>query len=115
MYIGDRKGAGGEMLLLLRVPPGVDPHEVRFQVEQAMGQDRQHFDMQPPETKRIRIEGEEVEFQFARGKDRQSGAEVRQVLGVLAGPEGPIMILMVVGEKDWDEERVVRILESIKR
>lgn len=115
LYIGDRPGAGGEMLLLLRVPPGVDPHEVRFQVEEAMGQDHQHFDMQPPETKRIRIEGEEVEFQFARGKDRQSGAEVRQVLGVLTGPEGPIMILMVVGEKVWDEERVVRILESIKR
>lgn len=115
LYIADRQGGGGEVLILLRVPPGVDPREVRFQVEQAMDQDRQHFDMHPPETKRVRIEGGEVEFQFARGKNLRSGAEVREVLGVLAGPEGPIMILMVVDEESWDEERVVQILESIKR
>jgi hypothetical protein len=115
LYIADRQAGGGEMLMLMSVPPGLDPREIQFQVEQAMGQDRQHFDMQPPETKRVRIEGEDVEFQFARGKDRQTGAEVRQVLGVLAGPEGTIMVLMVVGEEDWDESRVLEILESIKK
>ncbi len=115
LYIADRPAGGGKLLMLLRVPPGVDPQEIRFQVEQAMGQDRQHFDMQPPETKRVRIEGKEVEFQFARGKDRQTGDEVRQVLGVLAGPEGPVMILMVVGEEGWDESQVLEILESIKK
>lgn len=66
------------------------------------------------ETKVLTIGGAEVSFEFLRAEDRSTGESRRLVDGVVSGRGNtPVLISLWVDEDVWDEESVVRMLESV--
>jgi len=60
------------------------------------------------------VRGEEVTFDFARGKSGRTGKELIQVRGVFKGNSGPV-IFQFLGDPDkYDEEAVAEMIESIE-
>jgi hypothetical protein len=66
------------------------------------------------ETREFDIAGEKVPFEFIKGKASQGGTPTRQVVGVIQGRAGLIMLMIIVPESEYDEAAVVRMLESIR-
>lgn len=66
------------------------------------------------ETRSLTVQGEEVEFEFMEAEDRSTGEGRRLVDGVVSGREGrPVLVSLWLDEDIWDEEAVVRMIESI--
>jgi len=65
------------------------------------------------ETKVLTIGGAEVPFEFLTAEDRSTGAGRRLVDGVVTGKRGPVLVSLWVDEDIWDEESVIRMLESV--
>jgi len=66
------------------------------------------------ETRTLTVGGAPVEFTFAKGKGEQSGVETRQVSGVIEGKEGAVIIMIQIPEADYNEEEIVKMIESIQ-
>jgi hypothetical protein len=106
-------GAGGTMLMLMQMTIAADEAQMRRELQKSMG-NQQQINIESSETRTLTIEGEMVDFKFAKGTT-DKGDAMRQVTGVLAGKQGTLMLMLIVPEADWDEEEVVGILESIKK
>jgi hypothetical protein len=65
-------------------------------------------------TKEIEIDGKPVEFEFIKGTQQGQNRTVRQVLGVLEGKRGAVMLMLIVPEEDYDEDAVIKMLKSIR-
>lgn len=118
MAVFARAGAGqpGHVLLMEMTLPGKQsPDEMksamRKQVEEQRGK-QQEIAETSRETRTFLIDGEEREFEFIAGTDKD-GKTVHQVLGLFPGRSGMVIFMMTEYGDNWDEEQAVRIIQSI--
>lgn len=64
-------------------------------------------------TREIEIRGTPVKFEIAEMEDPDSKQKLRRVLGTFPAKKGVAMLMMMVPEENYDEEAVVKFLESI--
>lgn len=81
-----------------------------------LGQDAMDTDIQVQErqTKDLTVRGQKAEFEFIKGTTGGDGKMVRQVLGSFAFSKGVAMLMLIVPDKGYDEEAVVKMIESIR-
>lgn len=101
------------MLLLMKMTIQADEEQMRQEMQKSAGR-QQTINVESSETKTVTIDGQEVDFRFAKGKS-DKGVAVREVSGVFAGNGGAVMLMMLVPEEEWDEAEAIRVLESIKK
>ena len=98
--------------------PGQDPKQQREEMLQGMRQSQQmssmNMDMQEEsrETREFTIDGEEVPFEFIKGKAH--GVPARKVVGIFPGRQGTIMLILMVAESDYNDEKIVKMVKSIR-
>src|SRR5438445_1711693 len=68
----------------------------------------------PATTKELTVLGESAEFQFLRGELLDNGKIVWKVLGTFNTSRGPVALIYTIPEDEYDEESVVRMIESIR-
>ena len=72
------------------------------------------LNIEEKKTREITIDGKAIPFVFIKGTEKETNRAVRQVQAILPGEKGPILFVMNVGEDAWDEEQVLKMLESIR-
>lgn len=109
---------GALMLMEMDVPNSGSPEqqatEMRNAMRQQQGVNQKQLNVGETETKTFTIRGEEIEFQFADAEDPNSKAAFKQITGVFSGKGGTALLLIQVPKESYDEERTVKIIESIK-
>lgn len=107
---------GGALILMQMSGPGMDNEQQmkqQFQTSMQQQGQNQNITVEEQETRPFTIDGEEVEFEFIKGKNPENGAQVRQVQGVFSGRGGTAFLMIMENEEDWDEDQVVAIIESL--
>ncbi len=113
IYQGDKSA----LMLMQMVGPGqMSEQQMRDQFRQSMQQQGQDSDIkiESAEERVLTVNGEEATFEFVKGTTAEGDA-VRQVSGMFAGRGGTAFLLYHVPEKDWNEEQVVQMIESIQK
>lgn len=112
---------GGKMLMLAEgIADGALGKDFEDGMEQgmrnSMNEQGQNTDMNITKTDKrdFTIRGEECTFVFNEGTLTETGDEVIQVLGSFPGNEGRAFVLFNIRKDAYDEESVVKIIESIK-
>ena len=107
---------GGGLILMQMNGPGMqNQQQMEQQFENSMEQQGQNknITIEESETRTFTIDGQEVEFEFIKGKDPDSGKGMRQVMGMFTGRGGMAFLMLFETEESWDEEKVVQMIESI--
>jgi len=96
--------------------PGQDAKQQREAMQQGMRQGQQmgSIDMQEEsrETRQFTINGEEVPFEFIKGKAH--GVAAHKIVGIFPGKQGTVMLILMVADSDYDEEKIVNMIKSIR-
>jgi hypothetical protein len=107
--------SGMVMLMEMQAPPGTNKQQVEASFRQSLQQ--QGHEQAITETSRvvrkITINDEESEFAFVSGKAQDTQKAVRQVSGVFPGRGGPAFLMIFDTEENWDEDAIVRMIESL--
>jgi hypothetical protein len=78
------------------------------------GQFNTEIKEQSVKTRKFKINGETVEFDFIKGT-RPNGGDVHQVVGVFPSRSGGfVMLMLMVPEAGYDEEAIVNMIKSIR-
>jgi hypothetical protein len=78
------------------------------------GQFNTQINEQSVKTRKFKINGETVEFDFIEGT-RPGGGGVRQVVGVFPSKGGGfVMLMLIIPEEGYDEEAIVKMIKSIR-
>jgi hypothetical protein len=110
----------GSMLLIMEQnlpsPPGQTPKQRRDAMLHGMKQGQQFGGMniqeESTETRDFTINGEDVPFEFAKGT--VNGVQSRKIVGVFPGKKGDILLMLILAEKDYDDEKIVNMIKSIR-
>ncbi len=111
----------GEFLLIFQTKiRGLDDVQMETQLRNQSGDMGAEIRIEERETKTVTIDGEELDFEFAKGTNTEDNTEVRSVSGVFHGRGGPAFLMLVVPEDSWNEEgwndeRAIQLLESIHK
>ncbi len=111
----------GEFLLIFQTQVnGVNDAQMENQLQNQSGEMGAEIRIESSETHMVMVDGEELEFKFAKGTNTQDNSQVRSVSGVFRGRGGPTFLLLVVpeeswNEEEWNDERAIQLLESIHR
>lgn len=65
-------------------------------------------------ARNLTVLGETVTFRFVKGKSRAGGQTLRKVTGTFIAGNGFVALVYTIPDENYDEEAVVRMLESIK-
>src|SRR5262249_9486532 len=100
---------------------GASPQEQRKQMREAFRRQGQpsgniddEIDQQTSETRDFTINGESVPFEFIKGTAPNGGAPTRQVGGLFPGRNGMVMVMVMVPESEYNEDAIVKMIESIR-
>ena len=66
------------------------------------------------ETREVMIRDEPAEFEFAKGSHGSDDEEFWRVFGTFEGRHGPSAMLIFINAEDYDDEKVVEIIDSIQ-
>ena len=119
------RGNTGSLTLMEFVDPNAkegefgprDRDQVRQQMrQQNQGQNVRDLDIEKSHTRRFQIRGKEVAFRFAKAVDPQTKTAFRQVRGAFPGriKNSRVVLVLQLPEDEYNEDRVVRMIESIK-
>lgn len=120
------EGSDPSMLLIMEMKslpgqPQGNPRQMRDQMLQQMRQNQQQQGQQmvnvieeSSESRDFTINGQKVPFEFVKGKNAEDGTAYRQVVGVIPSGEGFIMIMLATPEAKYDEDKIVKMIESIR-
>lgn len=64
--------------------------------------------------KEFTIRGSPATFQFAKGTDGENMKTFRQVTGAFPGKEGTAILFLQIDEEHYNEEEIIKMIESIK-
>ena len=97
-------------------PPEQSPQQKRDAMLKGMKHGQQYsFNMveESTETRNYKINGEEVPFEFVKGK--VNGVDSRKIVGMFAGKDGNMIVLMMItAESSYDEEKIDNMLKGIR-
>ena len=125
----DTDGDAGVVLMQVKMPEQQGQQEQanlqldqQFQQIQEMYRSQslgQHYLPEPltsseSEPRELTVRGEPVEFQFTKGHGSMSDQEMRQVEGTFSSDGGRIRIIVQMPEEDYNEDDVVKMIESIQ-
>lgn len=65
------------------------------------------------EIRTLTIDGKEVDFVFSTGTMQDSDKPFHQVQGVFPGRSGTVMLVVQEDDTNWDEEAIIKLIESI--
>lgn len=88
--------------------------QMRQQQAQQSGQMNTELAEVSSETREFEINGEKIPFEFIKGTAPNGGTPTRQVVGMFAGRQGMVMLMLMVPESDYDDETVLKMIESIR-
>jgi len=118
MQITMWQGPGNGMLMVAQAqgPQGADQAQMEQQIGQSMRQQNmgQQLNVKESETRTISVEGKDVDFSFAKATNANDNSEWRQVTGAFPGKNGTAFINLQQPAESFDEDAVVKMLESIK-
>ena len=113
--------ADGMLMLMEMKVSGLTPEEQEPEMRKAMRQQmgNQNFgekelDLKKTETRTFTIRGRDIDFQFAEAEDPETGVAYRQVSGVFQGKGGTAFLMLQIEEEGYDEDVIVKMIESIK-
>ncbi|TWT58260.1 hypothetical protein KOR42_16320 [Thalassoglobus neptunius] len=106
---------GGIVLMQMSGPSMMEEEDLRLEFEKEAEKQgtNQDIDVTSQETRTFTIDGEEVDFEFVTGTRPESDDVVHQVVGVFKGREGMAFLMIFETDNNWNEEEVVRMIESI--
>ncbi len=111
------QGNKSALMLMQMVGPGqMSEAQMRDQFRESMKQQDQDSDItvESTEERVFTVNGEDATFEFIKGTTAE-GEAVRQVSGMFAGRGGTAFLLYHVPEEDWNEEQVVKMIESLQK
>jgi hypothetical protein len=124
------KESGGSMVMIMemdqRMQGGQGAAGIKQQRQQMLRQLRQQqqgqnagnlnteLDEESSETREFTINGEKVPFEFIKGTSPNGGVPTRQVVGIFAGQNGTVLLMVMVPESEYHEEAIVKMIESIR-
>ena len=109
-------GANGLLWIMEMKVSGLTPEQQEPEMREAMqGQDfgEMKLNVKKSESRTFTIRGKEIDFQFAEAENSRGDA-YRQVTGVFPGKEGTAFLMLQIEEEGYDEDAVVKMIESIK-
>ncbi|MFH1300314.1 MAG: hypothetical protein ABIK07_04570 [Planctomycetota bacterium] len=105
------------ILMSLTVPDdGMIDMEKEFRSSlnnQNQNQNQRKLDITKEEQREFTIKGKKLNFTFAEGTDEEK-AEFHQVTGVFPGKSGPAFLMLQIQASEYNEEEIVKMIESIK-
>jgi hypothetical protein len=110
----------GTFLMLMQMNVKGDQQEIEAQLRNQSGEQGPDIRVEERQTRTVTIDGEELDFEFARGTNTEDNRQVRSVSGMFHGRGGPTLFMLVVPEEDWNaegwnDERAIQLLESIHK
>jgi hypothetical protein len=120
-----RRNTDGAFLKLRRMfpstmPRGADPRSAGEMVLHVADRGDELTDTtltgmpEPESTRELTVLGNLEKFKFFRGKRSSGEKTVRKVAGSFMIPAGLIVLIYTIPEEEYDEEAVVRMIESIR-
>jgi hypothetical protein len=122
--------SSGSMVMIMevneRMQRGQGAPDIKQQRQQILQQMRQQQQAQnsgnmntelteeSSETREFTINGEKVPFDFVKGTAPSGGVPTRQVVGMFAGRNGTILVMVMAPESEYHEEAIVKMIESIR-
>lgn len=103
-----------QMQMKIRNMPQQDQAELARQQLRQQDLHNTELNVVRSEQREFEIRGQKVPFLFAEAKQPETDTAFRQVSGAFAVDQGMVMLLLQVEEEAYDEEAVVRMLESIE-
>lgn len=118
-FIYQNKANPNSMLVIVEtnqpLQPGQNVQQQREAMMQGMRQGQQFsLDIQEEsrETRNFTINGEDVPFEFIKGKAQ--GVPARKIVGVFSSRQGTIMLMLIVAESESSDEKIDNMLKSIR-
>jgi len=119
---GDKEAPPQGALMIGEIDSRIGNNDLRqqqLQLDQALQQQgrdgpNRHLEIHTRKTRKFKIRGEESKFEFAEGEDKKTGEKFRQVSGDFPGKDGRAFLIFQVAEELWNEDEVVKMIESIK-
>lgn len=104
-------------LILMQISgSGIENNDaLREQFEQQLEKQGQtpDIDAESRETHIFQIDGKDVPFEFAKGTREGSEEVIHQVSGMFDGRGGVAFLILMESEADWNEDEVIKMIESI--
>ncbi len=95
---------------------GANPDEMEHNIRQSM-QDQgkgNEIRIEKAEQRELVVQGENKSFLFAEGTDLNTDKKFYQVSGDFRGKKGTGFLIFQMEEDDYDEEQIIKIIESVK-
>lgn len=114
VYSPDQNPQSRVLTLMQVTARGANQQQMQQQMRMQSSQQgmSQEITIKSSETRTFTIDGDERDFLFAVGANR-NGDTVHQVTGVFPGRNGTVMLVLIEKDDDWDEAAVVKMIESI--
>jgi len=112
-----KSGEGALILMSMEIAAAGGQAAQEAQMRQQLQQQRQgdpNLRIKKSEPREFEIRGEKVDFNFAETENMDNGDPWRQVTGTFAGKDGTVMLMLKIDEEAYDEDVVIKMIESIK-
>jgi hypothetical protein len=116
--VGYEGGGQTSMLLMQMQVAGQTDEQLQQNFRQQGGKNQKNFQVESSETRKIKVDGTERDFLFAKGKilpEQGDSIPVRQVTGMFPSRQGMGFLIVTVDEESYDEPAVIQMIESIKK
>jgi hypothetical protein len=107
-------GKGDLMLMNIKVKMGDPKQKIDFKNQQGMNDKERNLELGDSTTKDFDIRGQKVTFRFTEAVDSDKNVPCHVVEGSIAEPNGTTEIKLVLEDDAYDEEAVVKMIESIR-
>jgi hypothetical protein len=116
MVAYDGQGSGMLMIAQVQAPQGADQAQMQQQMRQSMQQQNmgEQLSVKNSETKTVKVDGQDVDFLFSTAENAKDKSEWRQVTGAFPGKNGTAFMILQQPSVAYDEEAVIKMLESIR-
>lgn len=114
MY-GEQHGGGTALMLMEVQAVGAGAAEMQAEMDKSMSNQSFGNDLtvESSETKQIMIKGVEESFLFSKANNKQ-GQAFREITGSFPSKGGTAMIVIQVPDEEYDEEKIIQMLQSIQ-
>lgn len=113
------KSTGRSSMMLMQMKmTGMTEDEMQQNFRKEGQKKNDQFQEESSETQKIKVDGVEREFLFAKGKLQSGGGPAvaaRQITGMFPSRNGMGYLIVTIEEEVYDEAAVIQMIESIKK